>query len=285
MNFTTYPNMNLFRLFQSFLWILLFALIIFRCYSPKNYLDPAGPKFSGNYSELPTITKDTLKVVSFNIKYSRKIKQAIRELDSIPEIKSADILLLQEMNESGSDKIARALGYNYIYYPATLHPQIDSNFGNAVLTRWPIKKDKKILLPYEPSLGRTKRIAVSAQISVGKRSIVAYSVHTATIILSPNKRLKQADSLLNSISMNDQHIVIGGDFNTFFSQNIRDLDAIFSKNRFLRATREVGPTLKRGPFKFRMDHLYVKGFEIIDAGTVLTDASDHQPIWAILLIE
>jgi endonuclease/exonuclease/phosphatase family metal-dependent hydrolase len=275
--------MKIFRCSSVFAFALFFTLAAFNCYSPKNYLDPQGPRFSANYSDLRVQIKDTLKVVSFNIKYSRKIEQAIRELDSLPEIKDADILLLQEMNEYGSDQAARALGYNFIYYPATLHPQIDSNFGNAVLTPWPIQTDQKILLPYEPSLGRTKRIAVSAQISIGERKIMAYSVHTATIILSPDKRLKQADSLLNSLSINEDHIIIGGDFNTLFKQNIRDLDDVFSKNNFTRATRQVGPTLQRGPFKFRTDHLYVKGFEVLDAGTVSTKASDHQPIWAILV--
>ena len=275
--------MKIFRFLSFFVIVLCITLAAFKCYSPKNYLDPEGPRFSANYSDFRVQSKDTLKIVSFNIKYSRKIERAIRELDSLPEIKDADILLLQEMNEYGSDQVARALGYNYIYYPATLHPQTESNFGNAVLTPWPIQADQKILLPYEPSLGRTKRIAVSAQISIGERKIMAYSVHTATIILSPDMRLKQADSLLNSLSVDEEHIIIGGDFNTIFEQNIRDLDAVFTKNNFTRATRRVGPTLQRGPFKFRTDHLYVKGFEVLDAGTVFTEASDHQPIWTILV--
>jgi endonuclease/exonuclease/phosphatase family metal-dependent hydrolase len=271
--------------FLSLLVSFFLFLQVSGCYSPKNYLDPAGPKFEGKYASYSTAQKDTIKVVSFNIKYSRKIEQAIRELDSIPAIRNADILLLQEMNEQGSDRIARSLGYNYVYYPATVHPQINSNFGNAVLTRWPILRDKKIILPHSPSLGNTRRIAVAARIVISNRHIIAYSVHTATITLTPEKRMEQADSLLNSIQRNYKHIIIGGDFNTLFDQNIRNLDSLFTRNGFTRASRAVGPTMSRGPFDFTLDHLFTRGFTKVSAGTVPTRASDHQPIWVILVFD
>jgi endonuclease/exonuclease/phosphatase family metal-dependent hydrolase len=262
----------------------LFAVIL-HCYSTKNYLDPEGPRFTGNYSETTAPAGDTIKVVSFNIKYALEIEQAIRELGSIPQIKDADILLLQEMNEDATDFIARHLNYNFVYYPATVHPQIKYNFGNAVLSKWPIKADRKVILPYEPVIGKTKRIAVCAQVTIGTTQIITYSVHTATMTLSTDKRLSQADSLIKSIALENKHVVVGGDFNTVFTETIRNLDELFEKNSFVRATIDVGPTLEKGPFDFTMDHIYVKGFKVIDYGSVPTEASDHKPIWTLLTLE
>jgi endonuclease/exonuclease/phosphatase (EEP) superfamily protein YafD len=269
----------------KFLHLLLYgfiSLVILGCYPTKNYLDPKGPRFAGNYSTTRTPDGDTIKVVSFNIKYALEIEQAIRELDSIPQIRDADILLLQEMNEDATDFIARHLNYNYVYYPATVHPQIKYNFGNAVLSKWPIKTDRKIILPYEPVIGKTKRIAVCARVAIGTTQIIAYSVHTATMTLRTDKRLSQADSLLKSIALQNEMIIVGGDFNTVFAETIRNLDDLFEKNSFVRATIDVGPTLEKGPFDFTMDHIYVKGFKVIDSGSVQTEASDHRPIWTIL---
>ena len=271
--------------FLYFLFYGFMSLVILDCSPTKNYLDPRRPRFAGNYSEATAPAGDTIKVVSFNIKYALEIEQAIRELDSIPQIKDADILLLQEMNEDATDFIARHLNYNYVYYPATVHPQINYNFGNAVLSKWPIKADRKIILPYEPVIGKTKRIAVCARVSIGTTQVVAYSVHTATMTLSTDKRLSQADSLLKSIASHNEKVIVGGDFNTVFAETIRNLDELFEKNSFNRATIDVGPTLEKGPFDFTMDHIYVKGFKVINYGSVPTQASDHKPIWTILTLD
>jgi len=254
----------------------------FSCSAPKNYLSPDRPKFTGSYALRNPTLNDTLKVVSFNIKFAKKIRQAINELQTIRELQGADIILLQEMDESGTDSIAKTLGYNYVYYPATVHPQSDRNFGNAILSRWPLTSHKKIILPHEPLLGRTKRIAVSSYVEFAGLEILVYSVHTATAVVSSENRLNQADSILKSISEQHPHIIIGGDFNTLFSQNIRDLESVFLKNGFSRASRDAGVTVEKAFFNFTLDHVFVKGLELIESGTTETEASDHRPLWVLL---
>jgi endonuclease/exonuclease/phosphatase (EEP) superfamily protein YafD len=277
-------NLILNRTINKFLIILLLATVWLACSAPKNYLSLEGPKFTQNYAKSPITASDTLKIITFNIKFAHQIQQAIEELMTVPELQGPDIILLQEMDEAGTDSIARSLKFNYIYYPATVHPQSDRNFGNAILSRWPIHSDKKILLPYEPPLAKTKRIAVSSYISHPKLELLVYSVHTATAIISAKKRLEQSDSLLHSISEEHDNIIIGGDFNTVFSKNVRDLEEIFSKNGFFRASRDAGTTVRWNFLNFTMDHLFVKGLDFIAAGTTETGASDHKPLWVWLKI-
>jgi endonuclease/exonuclease/phosphatase family metal-dependent hydrolase len=257
-------------------------LLFLSCPTAKNYLSPEGPKFSGAYGPQSRIFDDTLKIVSFNIKYAEKVGIALAELAEKPELQRADIILLQEMDDPGTEHIAKALGYNYVYYPATLHPQSEKNFGNAILSKWQLTKEKKILLPHEVAVAKTRRIAVAATVLAEQTEIRIYSVHTATIVLSLDKRLSQADSVLKSLSGDYSHIVIGGDFNTVFANNIQQFEEIFNRYGFERASESAGSTAEKGPFDFTLDHIFVKGFQVIQSGTVESEASDHTALWVIL---
>ena len=91
--------------------------------------------------------KEKIKVISYNIKHSAKITEAINLLQNNKDLADADILLLQEMIPSAVEKIAAELDYNYIFYPAVLHPILNDNFGNAILSKWPITYDENIIFP------------------------------------------------------------------------------------------------------------------------------------------
>ncbi len=108
-------------------------------------------------------------------------------------MKEADIILLQEMNEEGVDKIAKSLEYNYVYYPASIHTHHGKNFGNAILTKMQISDSQKIILPYQNPKNGQKRIAVSATILINDYKVLVYSVHTETFWLSSRQRGSQLD--------------------------------------------------------------------------------------------
>ncbi|MDH3724352.1 MAG: endonuclease, partial [Thermoleophilia bacterium] len=79
-----------------------------------------------------------LRVVSWNIRFGEEIEAALGVLHSSDAVKGSDLLLLQEMDEEGVDAIARSLGHNYVYGAATVHSRTGKNFGNAVLSPWPL---------------------------------------------------------------------------------------------------------------------------------------------------
>ena len=51
------------------------------------------------------------------------------------------------MDAPRTDAVARHLQMNYVYYPGSVHEN-GRDFGNAVLSRWPIVADKKLILPH-----------------------------------------------------------------------------------------------------------------------------------------
>src|SRR6185503_15590650 len=132
-----------------------------------------------------------------NIKFAEKIDLAIDLLRNDPHLNTADVLLLQEMDKPGAQKIAGALGYCWVYYPAVRHPQSERDFGNAILSRYPFIEDHKILLPHQGRFGRTRRIATAATLDVNGVAVRVYSVHLATWIeLGSRSRSDQARAIV-----------------------------------------------------------------------------------------
>ena len=247
-----------------------------------NYNDESEPVFIGNFAETPPDFSEDLTVISSNTHFVENIGLAIEELGEIPNI---DILLLQEVDEIETERIARALKQNYVYYPASVHTKHDKNFGNAILSNWPIKESVKLILPHENPKNGQIRIAVCAIVVVDKVEILTCTVHTETPWLGYKKRLEQVDFLINNIDEDAEFVIVGGDFNTVSSRGIKDFDDRFGDIRLERATHRVGVTTTRLPVGFAMDHIYTRGMSILDAGKhSQAKASDHLPIWAQLEI-
>lgn len=265
--------------------LLVWFCGITACTNVQNYLDTDGPRFSGRYAlDIPE-DDGILKVVSYNIEHSKNLAGAIQELATVSELKGTDILMLQEMDEVGADSIARMIGFNYVYYPANVHSSNNRNFGNAILSRYTIVEDGKVILPHEDIKREQRRIAVYATLDVSGIEVRAYSVHTENLWMSPNRRFQQADSVVNSIPSNINHVIVGGDFNTADPLTLAATGKLFADNDFEWNTRDVGSTVKMGPLGVISDFIFSRGFRQLDAGRIDgATASDHLPVWADLEI-
>ena len=255
-----------------------------------NYIDPSGPRFAhsakitAQREELtasPTfVTAGNLRVVTFNIKFAKNIDGAIRMFRTVPNMMDADIVLLQEMDESGVLRVAEALGFeNAVYYPATLHPQSDRNFGNAILSRWPIEEDQKLLLPHLGQFGGTLRIAVRATVRVGEQRVRVYSLHLATRAeIGPNRRREQAGTIMADADASPYPVIIAGDVNG------NKVWKAFEKRGYRCVTHGLGNTAMLSA----IDHIFVRGIGLESAnarGKVQQgDVSDHAPVWAVLKV-
>ncbi len=251
----------------------------------SNYTDPHKPRYVGfDLSDLSLLSRKTIRVVSYNIKFSQKIPHAIRILRKHEKLHRADIICLQEMTLEGVQEIANTLRYNYVYYPASVHPKIKNDFGNAIFSKWPVIDDKKFILPQI----RTKalqRIAVEATLKINDKLIRVYSVHM-DVFLGPNSRQNQMIKLVESIPKHIRHCIVAGDFNTFTkAQRVAVVDP-FLQEDFLVATEKIGWTFKHWFLlnkKTSLDHILTKGLSIINSGKINDrTASDHLPIWVEL---
>src|SRR6266508_1323895 len=177
---------------------------------------PAGPRYAGG----PRVghagkaaDAGTRRIVSFNIEFGVHVGSAIGLLTSDPALRAADVILLQEMDGEVTERVADALGLWYGYFLSIYHLRTRREFGNAVLSRWPIVEDRKILLPHTARFSRTQRTATAATLRVGESLVRAYSTHLSTMTdVAPAGRRDQLRTILSDAAQYPR-VIIGGDMN------------------------------------------------------------------------
>ena len=248
------------------------------CAPATNLLGTNQPRFLGSYAPSSVPAKASLRVVTFNIRESREIDRAIEVLRS-DSVRNADVVALQEMSESGVDRIARALHLNYAYYPAVIHHRTRGYYGPAILSRWPIERSWKVMLPHGSWDRGQRRTATAAVVRADGLSVLVYAVHLETVVkLSPAKRAEQARAVTEDAKDFDGPVVIAGDLNDY------GIAAEIHRQGYVWPTEWVGATHTI----FSMDHILTRGLLPAHPGSVgvvrnVDGASDHHPVWAVLV--
>lgn len=262
-----------------------------------SYEEEDGPFYEGDYGSLQNEKErgTEIKVVSYNIEFANNFKGAIDILSS-GDLADFDVLLLQEMDEVATDAVAKALNCNYIYYPSINHPGQGKLVGNAILSKWPIRGHSKVLLPHpsiypvitELKTYKFRKIATVALIEINGVNVKFYCTHGAAFNTSKARR-SLAGKIANEVQLSEaDYVVVGGDFNTVGYGDILSTVEPFESKGMIWATENIGRTIGHIRWMisffpaqaFQSDHIFVKGFEIIDMGKIEnTTISDHFPIW------
>ncbi len=249
----------------------------------QNYEEPDSPKFEGKYAAAKPKYAGMITAVSYNINFGEFIDEAIEDLSHVP---LPDIIMLQEMDEMGTDRIAHATGMDYVYYPASVHKH-HKNFGNAILSRWPIIRTQKLILPRRHPANNQMRIVTKAKLDVDGTAVCVYCVHTEVYLTTRQYRRDQIQAITGDILNAGTHVIVGGDFNTVRRTSIRRLVEYFEALGFIRASKGVGPTVKKlWVSPSAADHIFSRGMSVVQAGRQKEiSGSDHYPIWAQLALE
>jgi endonuclease/exonuclease/phosphatase family metal-dependent hydrolase len=251
------------------------GLVLAGCTRTTNLLNPATPVFSGFYAPAaPPGGGSDLRIVTFNIKLGRNIDGAIQVLEN-DSLANPDILSLQEVDEVGVERIARALKLNYVYYPGSIHPTDNRYFGPALLSRWPVERSWKLLLPHEGRIRHQRRTATAAIFRVGDTRVLAYAVHLETQLkISESGRKDQVRAMLDDAAGFSGPVVIAGDFNS------EGIGPFLVSQGYRWVTSRSPPSITI----FSWDHIFVRGLAPRRAGVVrgVHGASDHRPVWAVV---
>ena len=248
------------------------------CATIANYDDPAGPIIMGPMTPAARPASDDLRVVTFNLKFSEHIDRASDLLSRPGPLSGADLLVLQEMDASATEALARTLGLNYVYVPATVHRSTRKDFGVAILSPWVLEDTRKILLPHLHRFRKMRRAAVVATVRTHAGAVRVYAVHFESPFGAwSGVRRDQARTIAADAADTADPVVVAGDFNG--TAGAREL----TEAGFTWLTKDVHNTL--GPFD--LDHILVRG--LCPAGPPaaakardLTNASDHAPVWAVV---
>jgi endonuclease/exonuclease/phosphatase family metal-dependent hydrolase len=274
-------NPGSWRRFTGITLALGAVLVLGSCGPVTNLLSPTGPRFEASYAPpgSPAAPAGSpIRLITFNIKLAREIDRAIEVLEG-DSLRAADVLSLQEMDAAGVDRIARALGLNYAFYPAIIHPASGDYFGPAVLSRWPIERSWKLVLPHGGWTRGQRRTATAAILRVGSARLLVYAVHLGTPIqISDRDRRDQALAVVKDASRHPGPVAIAGDFNS------EGIGRLLTGQGFTWLTKRVGPTVSW----FSWDHIFVRGLSPAappSAGVVRDNrgASDHHPVWTVAM--
>ena len=246
-----------------------------------NYPTTPGPCIAGPPTAEPAGRgSDTLKVVTWNIKWGIEAEAAAQMLANEEALRDADIIILQEMYEDAVQLVAARLGAGYVYYAATLHPRLKRHVGNAILSRWPITGDRKLVLPHDARFIGTGRAAVIGTVTVRGNPIRVYGVHFATAIAVGDNGIRdQLRTVMRSADSTAGPVLIAGDFNSTRAGGLL-LDEGYTWH-----TRRIGPTAAGG---LALDHIFTRSISVASSrvGSIDRDhlPSDHRPVWALITI-
>ena len=220
----------------------------------------------------------TLRVVTFNLKWGRAIERAADLLQRPGPLRNADLVVLQEMDRPGTERLAETLGMRWVYVPSAVHPVPKQDFGVALLSPWPLEEPRKLLLPHLNSFRKLRRSAAVATLRSPLGPVRVYGVHFESPAGASNGvRRDQARAVLEDARGWAGPVVAAGDFNG------RAGPREMAGAGFFWASEAVKNTA--GPFDF--DHVLARGLCPAGPGAAAaaedeTDASDHDPVWAVL---
>lgn len=269
--------------------IAAIALII--CFNSWYKIVPSfavEKKLMVNESEISIKTKQEnppIKVVTYNI--HRGINKSNKlDLDGVTEVImgiGADIVALQEVERFSirtgfKDQIgyiAEKLSMNYAYGKSI--NILNGQYGNAILTRYPIEEYEVKQLYSEGETRTLLRVALSIN---GSR-IQVYNTHLG---LNSSEREKQIREIID-ITANADNYILAGDFNSAVDK----LDAVTGKLKDA-ALYDVNkyriPTFDNGDITERIDYIFLsEKFKIVGYEVLKSDASDHYPVTVVVKLE
>lgn len=186
--------------------------------------------------------RDFLRIVHWNIERGNNFDGVLDALRNHPELKHADLLLLNEVdvgmvrtgNRHVAADLARALEMNFIYgaeyieltkgirEEVNLRGENASGLhGNAILSRYPLSNARLVPLPccFEPFTFHEKRfgrrIGLVVDVTIAGRVLTAATTHLE-VRNSPQCRARQIRAIVDQIDQwkLDGPVVLGGDFNS-----------------------------------------------------------------------
>jgi len=238
----------------------------------------------------------TFKVLVYNVHAGKdaggkdnlqRVADVVRELD-------ADIVLFQEVDKgtrrsNGVDQpaeYAKRTGYHVAFGRSLDYD--GGEYGIAVLSRWPIRRDSAIHLPVDPPQERSggsheARIAMSTVIAAPFGDLAVFNTH---IDASGDDRwrlqeIRTITQLARSaVAAGAARVLFGGDFNSTPESAVQvQLRANGFRDSWQTCGAGDGFSYPADTARKRIDYLFaIVGVQCTSAVVVNSQASDHRPV-------
>lgn len=226
---------------------------------------------------MPALDPRRLRVVSWNI---HKGEDDGWQADLTRYAANSDLVLLQEavLSEPMRGVIERA-GHDWRMSGAFTFRGEER--GVMVAARSP-PLDTCVLREFEPIVHLPKSALVTRFALAGSSQTLAVSnLHgiNFTVVMLGSFR-SQLEAVAKELKDHDGPIVFAGDFNTWTDERHDILHEVAERLRLKPV--QVNPDGRRRTLGLPLDHLYVRGFSVVDAKAPEVKSSDHNPILVTL---
>ncbi|AZO93199.1 endonuclease [Halocella sp. SP3-1] len=213
----------------------------------------------------------SIKIMTYNIQHGRGIngKLALDRIAGVIKDSGADIVGLNEVDQRQKRSnfvdqvayLAERLDMNYVFGPTL--KGISGNYGNAILSRFPIESAENYLLTSKNSEARAL-LTTEVNLSANK-SITVFVTHLS---IEQQDRKQQMEEIEDYISQEKDSYILMGDFNKI-------LDLSFGLTPLISGLKSFPADLPSEEIDlfFASQDITLKEAKIIN-----TKASDHLPV-------
>ena len=233
-----------------------------------------------------------IKVLTYNIHHANPpSKEGLIDIDAIVNVikkQDPDVIALQELdkfiarsgNEDQAKIIAEKTGMNYRFFKAIEYA--GGEYGVGILSRWPLKNAKQIVLPKATEKLETRTLAYAEFEHPNGQKFTFACTHLC--VGGEESRVMQVKAIQEELAPIKHPVILCGDLNS--SQGSASI-TLLQKQYKNSCTDNCGFTIPAVNPKKNIDFILtknadwqVKHYEVVDESY----ASDHRPVAATFSI-
>lgn len=219
-----------------------------------------------------------IRILSWNIQKSSQ-PGWVEDLHRLAT--GADLVLLQEaiLEAELRDKLEGE--YHAVFAPG----YVTEDYHSGVFTASRVAPQAHCTLSHqEPWLGTPKATNISRYPIAGHPDqLLVVNLHGVNFSLNSTALAQQLNDASKLVSQHRGPVIFSGDFNTWSDAHMGALQAIM--NRLGLHGLEFPDDQRTRVFGNTLDHIYIRGLRVLEAGTAQVTSSDHNPVFATLAVE
>jgi endonuclease/exonuclease/phosphatase (EEP) superfamily protein YafD len=225
----------------------------------------------------PALNGQSISVLNWNIQKSSQ-PGWLEDLQRLAV--GSDLVLLQEATLEAELRDKLDSNYHAVFAPG----YNSDEYRSGVLTVSSVAPDAHCTLSHdEPWLGTPKATNISRYpISGQSEQLLVINLHGVNFSLNSTALAQQLNDSSNLVSQHQGPVIFSGDFNTWSDIRMNMLQG-FMESLGLQAL-DFPIDQRTQMFGNVLDHIYVRGLQVISAGTTEVDSSDHNPVHATLSV-
>ena len=118
------------------------------------------------------------------------------------------------------------------------------------------------------------------RIAGSRQTLAIVNVHAINFELMPYGYRAQIEALADAVAGHEGPIILAGDFNTWSEAR----DRVLAETTGRLGLVEIVPSddLRKRFFGKHLDHIFVRGLEVVSTQAIVVTSSDHNPMTATL---